>query len=236
MQRHVLKSLLERAEDTEYGRNHAFSAIKDYETFCLDVPVNDYESLKQDIDRMRRGEKDILWPGQVKWYAKSSGTTNDKSKFIPVSHDGLQGIHYAGGTDSVAFYLMNNPASRIFDGRALILGGSHQSNYNIHGIAPIENGIHAVGGAHFAVGWHQAEQRAVLSAHQLLRSHHIDLPRSNKFGNAMPAVVPVVAWVVLRHLAAHVERGYGDLGDCQMACHVVLASASAARKQHRSAN
>ena len=133
MQRHVLKSLLERAEDTEYGRNHAFSAIKDYETFCLDVPVNDYESLKQDIDRMRRGEKDILWPGQVKWYAKSSGTTNDKSKFIPVSHDGLQGIHYAGGTDSVAFYLMNNPTSRIFDGRALILGGSHQSNYNIHG-------------------------------------------------------------------------------------------------------
>ena len=133
MQRHVLKSLLERAEDTEYGRNHAFSAIKDYETFCLDVPVNDYESLKQDIDRMRRGEKDILWPGQVKWYAKSSGTTNDKSKFIPVSHEGLQRIHYKGGTDSVAFYLMNNPASRIFDGRALILGGSHQSNYNIHG-------------------------------------------------------------------------------------------------------
>ena len=133
LQRNVLKSLLSRAEDTEFGRNHAFSAIKDYETFCQDVHINDYDSLKQDIDRMRHGERDILWPGWVKWYAKSSGTTNDKSKFIPVSQEGLQNIHYAGGTDSVAFYLMNNPKSKIFDGRALILGGSHQSNYNVHG-------------------------------------------------------------------------------------------------------
>lgn len=133
MQRQVLRHLLDRADDTEYGHKHAFSAINDYDTFAMDVPVNDYESLKQDIDRMRHGESDILWPGHVKWYAKSSGTTNDKSKFIPVSSDGLQRIHYAGGSDSVALYLMNNPKSRLFDGRALILGGSHQSNYNIHG-------------------------------------------------------------------------------------------------------
>lgn len=133
MQRDVLASLLQRADDTEYGRNHAFSTIRDYKTFCADVPLNDYDSLKQDIDRMRHGEKDVLWPGQVRWYAKSSGTTNDKSKFIPVSGEGLQRIHYQGGTDTVAFYLMNNPQSRIFDGKALILGGSHQSNYNVHG-------------------------------------------------------------------------------------------------------
>lgn len=133
LQREVLTHLLDRANDTEYGRNYAFSAINDYDTFATDVPINDYESLKQDIDRMRHGERDILWPGHVKWYAKSSGTTNDKSKFIPVSQEGLQHIHYAGGTDSVALYLMNNPKSRIFDGRALILGGSHQANYNLHG-------------------------------------------------------------------------------------------------------
>lgn len=131
LQRKVLESLLCRADDTEYGRRYAFSAISKYETFAHDVPLNDYESLKQDIDRMRRGEEDILWRGKVRWYAKSSGTTNDKSKFIPVSKDGLQGIHYAGGRDSVALYLMNNPKSRIFDGRALILGGSHQVNYNV---------------------------------------------------------------------------------------------------------
>ena len=69
----------------------------------------------------------------MKWYAKSSGTTNDKSKFIPVSEDGLHNIHYNGGTDAVAFYLRNYPKSRLFDGRALILGGSHSPNYNIHG-------------------------------------------------------------------------------------------------------
>ena len=80
---------------------------------------------------MRHGERDILWPGRVKWYAKSSGTTNDKSKFIPVSHQALQDTHYQGGKDAVALYLRNNPKSRIFDGRALILGGSHSPNYNV---------------------------------------------------------------------------------------------------------
>ena len=80
---------------------------------------------------MRQGEKDLLWPGVVKWYAKSSGTTNDKSKFIPVSKEGLKDTHYRGGTDAVVWYLRNNPQSRIFDGRALILGGSHAPNYNL---------------------------------------------------------------------------------------------------------
>jgi hypothetical protein len=82
---------------------------------------------------MRHGESDILWKGKVKWYAKSSGTTNDKSKFIPVSRDGLNRIHYAGGRDAVALYLRNNPKSRIFDGRSLILGGSHAPNFNLPG-------------------------------------------------------------------------------------------------------
>ncbi|TGX82478.1 GH3 auxin-responsive promoter family protein [Palleniella muris] len=133
LQQKVLESLLCRADDTEIGRRYAFSSIHKYETFAQDLPLNDYESLKQDIDRMRRGGEDILWRGKVRWYAKSSGTTNDKSKFIPVSKEGLQQMHYAGGRDSVAIYLMNNPNSRIFDGRALILGGSHQANYNVEG-------------------------------------------------------------------------------------------------------
>ena len=133
LQRDVLKNLIKRGSDTEYGRNHAFSTAKGYEDFSHNVPVNTYEELKGDIDRMRHGERDILWPGKVKWYAKSSGTTNDKSKFIPVSEDGLHNIHYNGGTDAVAFYLRNYPKSRLFDGRALILGGSHSPNYNIHG-------------------------------------------------------------------------------------------------------
>ena len=133
LQRAVLKHLLEKAKDTEYGRNHAFAAVKDYDAFVSHVPVNTYEELKGDIDRMRQGESDVLWPGRVKWYAKSSGTTNDKSKFIPVSQEGLHKIHYAGGRDSVALYLRNNPKSRMFDGKGLILGGSHAPNYNVAG-------------------------------------------------------------------------------------------------------
>jgi hypothetical protein len=80
---------------------------------------------------MRQGETDILWPGHVRWYAKSSGTTNDKSKFIPVSKVALKDTHYAGGRDAVTWYLLNNAQSRIFDGKALILGGSHAPNYNL---------------------------------------------------------------------------------------------------------
>ena len=131
-QQQALRHLLERAKDTEYGRNHLFGSTKTYDDFAKNVPVNTYEELKGDIDRMRHGEENVLWPGQVKWYAKSSGTTNDKSKFIPVSNEGLNRIHYQGGKDTVALYLRNNPNSRMFDGKGLILGGSHSPNYNLH--------------------------------------------------------------------------------------------------------
>lgn len=131
LQRQVLSELIAKAKDTEYGRNHAFASMKNYDDFIKHTPVNTYEELKDAIDRMRHGDADILWPGKVKWYAKSSGTTNDKSKFIPVSPEGLKTVHYAGGRDSIAIYLRNNPKSRLFDGRALILGGSHAPNYNL---------------------------------------------------------------------------------------------------------
>lgn len=131
MQRDVLRRLMERGGASEYGRNHLLGNTLSYEDFARNVPVNTYEELKQDIDRMRHGEADVLWPGTVRWFAKSSGTTNDKSKFIPVSHEGLHHIHYAGGVDVVAAYLRNHPDSRLFDGKGLILGGSHSPNYNI---------------------------------------------------------------------------------------------------------
>ena len=127
----VLLNLTQKAQNTEWGKTHDFASIKSYEDFAFTSQVNTYEDLKHSIDRMRQGEKDVLWPGHVRWYAKSSGTTNDKSKFIPVSKDGLKDTHYAGGRDAVAWYLGNNPQSRIFDGKALILGGSHAPNYNI---------------------------------------------------------------------------------------------------------
>lgn len=130
LQRDVLSRLVHTAAHTAWGERHDYAGLRGYEDFAARVPLTDYEALKTDIDRMRRGERDILWPGRVRWYAKSSGTTNDKSKFIPVSDRGLQALHYAGGRDSVALYLRNRPDSRLFTGRSLILGGSHQPNYD----------------------------------------------------------------------------------------------------------
>jgi GH3 auxin-responsive promoter family protein len=130
LQHDVLMRLVERGAHTEYGRKVQMNRVATYDDFAKQVPVNSYEELKADIDRMRHGESNVLWPGRVRFFAKSSGTTNDKSKFIPVSREGLHRIHYAGGFDTVALYLRNNPTSKLFDGRGLILGGSHASNYN----------------------------------------------------------------------------------------------------------
>lgn len=130
IQMKVLRQLLSAAKATEWGRSHNFEHVETYEQFASACPVNSYDDLKVYIDRMRQGERDVLWPGHVDWYAKSSGTTSDKSKFIPVSRQALKDTHYAGGFDCVALYLHNNPASRLLDGRSMVLGGSHAPNYN----------------------------------------------------------------------------------------------------------
>ncbi|MDO4993864.1 MAG: GH3 auxin-responsive promoter family protein [Bacteroidales bacterium] len=130
LQIRVLSRLVQRAKNTLWGRQHGYDNIRSYEDFRRMVPVNSYEELKDYIQRMREGESDVLWPGQVRWFAKSSGTTNDKSKFIPVSQEGLKGIHYQGGADCVSAYLALNPKSRLFSGKSLILGGSHAPNLN----------------------------------------------------------------------------------------------------------
>lgn len=133
LQHEVLNYLISKGKQTEYGRNHLMGAVDNYDDFRDRLPICTYEDLKSDIDRMRHGDEDVLWPGQTRWYAKSSGTTNDKSKFIPISPEGLKNIHYKGGADVVALYLRNHPDSRIFDGKSLILGGSHSPNYDQNG-------------------------------------------------------------------------------------------------------
>ncbi|MCE2616920.1 MAG: GH3 auxin-responsive promoter family protein [Phocaeicola sp.] len=130
LQNKVLKHLIQKTVNTEWGKRYDYKHIQTYNDFQK-VPIQTYEEAKGYIDRMRHGEKDVLWPGEVIWYAKSSGTTNDKSKFIPVSKEGLHDIHYAGGKDAVALYLGLNPKSRMFSGKGLILGGSHTPNYNV---------------------------------------------------------------------------------------------------------
>ena len=130
LQMGVLRHLTSRAADTLWGREHGFDRVHSYEDFARSSSINEYNDLKGYIQRMREGERDILWPGNVRWFAKSSGTTSDKSKFIPVSYEGLKQIHYRGGTDCVTCYLTLNPKSRIFSGKSLVLAGSHAPNLN----------------------------------------------------------------------------------------------------------
>ncbi len=131
LQSHAFEELLQRAAGTEWGRQYEYKNIKTYEQYCSRVPLQTYEEVKPFVERIRRGEPNILWPGQTRWFAKSSGTTADKSKFLPVTKESLKTIHYRGGADCVALYLnLINPQSRFFSGKGLILGGSHSPNLN----------------------------------------------------------------------------------------------------------
>lgn len=125
LQHQQLRYLLTTAKNTEWGKRYDFSSIRTWRDFQARIPVQNYETLKEDIARMIDGESNILWPTPVRWFAKSSGTTNDKSKFLPVSQEILKKTHYQGGFDSVALYLENTPGSRFFLHKGLILGGSH---------------------------------------------------------------------------------------------------------------
>lgn len=125
IQRRQLHALLTAARRTEWGEKYAYKSIRTYEDFRERVPVQTYDEIKPYVMRMINGERNILWPSVVRWYAKSSGTTNDKSKFLPVTPEILKGCHYKGGFDCVALYLRNTPDSRFFSKKGLILGGSH---------------------------------------------------------------------------------------------------------------
>ncbi len=136
LQGNVLRSLLSRAKDTEYGRKNGFSDISNapnlYAAYSS-VPLMEYEEVRPLVMRMIRGEKDVLWPGRCRDFAQSSGTSGGKSKFIPVTNSALSGNHYAGSADVVAHYLRQVPESRLISGKSFILGGSFS---NTLGIAP----------------------------------------------------------------------------------------------------
>lgn len=125
-QKKQFQSLIDRAKNTEWGIKYDYRTIRTYETFRERVPLQIYDDIKPYVERMINGESNLIWPSPVKWFAQSSGTTNDKSKFIPVTREILKEAHYKGGFDCVALYLRQNPKSRFFDGKGLILGGSHK--------------------------------------------------------------------------------------------------------------
>ena len=128
VQNELLFSLLEKAKNTIFGKEHDFSSIKSYTDFRKSVPVKTYEEFFPYIQKLRNEQEDILWPGKIKWFAKSSGTTNAKSKFIPISKEALEDCHYKAGKDMLAIYCNNHHDTTIFDGKGLMLGGSQDVN------------------------------------------------------------------------------------------------------------
>ena len=128
IQYEVLSQLLEKASDTEWGKTYNYGSISSVEDFMEQVPLQTYEEIKPFVERLRNGEKNLLWPGEIKWFAKSSGTTNDKSKFIPVTKESLEFCHLRGPKDVFALYIKNYPETKVLLGKTLTLGGSHRVN------------------------------------------------------------------------------------------------------------
>jgi hypothetical protein len=128
VQEEWFENLLRTARDTEWGLRYDYRSLTTYEDYRNRVPLSDYNALKPSIDRLRKGENNILWPTEVKWFAKSSGTTSDKSKFIPVTPEALEECHMKGGKDMLSIYCNNNPDSQVFSGKVLGMGGSYRSD------------------------------------------------------------------------------------------------------------
>ncbi len=127
-QKEVLYKLLAKSVLTEWGQKYDYSSIHSIQEYQERVPLQSYEDILPYIERLRKGESNLLWPGEVKWFAKSSGTTSTKSKFIPVTNESLEDCHYRGARDILAIYTSNRPDTKIFSGKGLILGGSHRIN------------------------------------------------------------------------------------------------------------
>ena len=130
VQQEVLQDLLGFAKKTKIGYQYDYSSINRYSEFARRVPIVTYEDLAEEIAAGRQGEDNILWPTPIKWYAKSSGTTNAKSKYIPVSVEALEDCHYKAGKDMLSLYINNNPEAQLFNGKTLRLGGSQELYQN----------------------------------------------------------------------------------------------------------
>ena len=123
-QNNVFESLLSNGKNTAFGKEHYFQEIKNYTHFSQNIPIRTYEEFSEFIERARKGEKNVLWPGKIKWFAKSSGTTNAQSKFIPITQDSLKDCHFKGGKDMLSLYGNNFPFSDMYNGKGLMLGGT----------------------------------------------------------------------------------------------------------------
>ncbi len=130
VQEEWFQKLIENGKKTTFGKQYGFENIQNYEQFKTQIPVRTYKDLEEYIESIRQGLQNVLWPSETKWFAKSSGTSGSKSKFIPVTEESLIDCHFKGGKDMLSIYCDNYPETTIFNGKSLILGGSHEASLN----------------------------------------------------------------------------------------------------------
>ncbi len=128
VQEKLLIELIEKAEDTEFGKKYLFSNIRTYGDFAKQVPIHSYEEMTPYIEKTMKGTQNVLWPSEIIWFSKSSGTTSSRSKYIPVSEESLEECHFKGGKDMLSLYVSNHEDSKLFTGKGLSIGGSLSKN------------------------------------------------------------------------------------------------------------
>ena len=128
VQQELFKNLIQTASQTEFGKRYKFRAIENYQQYREIVPLHTYESFFPFIEKVMHGQQNVIWPSEIKWFSKSSGTTNSRSKFIPVSQESMEDCHFKAGKDLLSIYVNNHEDTKIFDGKGLTVGGSHQIN------------------------------------------------------------------------------------------------------------
>lgn len=128
VQDEIFRELIEFGRKTEFGKQFHFEQIKSYQDFAKRVPLFDYESFKPYIEKTMMGKQNVIWPTEIEWFSKSSGTTSSRSKYIPISEESLEECHYKGGKDMVSLYILNNPETKLFTGKSLSIGGTLEKN------------------------------------------------------------------------------------------------------------
>src|SRR5690606_21369219 len=128
VQQEIFFDLVRTSKKTDFGKKYGFEGVGSYRDFANSVPVHDYEQMKPYIEETMKGRQNVIWPSPIHWFSKSSGTTDSRSKFIPVSQEALEICHFKGGKDMISIYINNYPSTRLFTGKSLSIGGSNQIN------------------------------------------------------------------------------------------------------------
>ncbi len=212
VQDELFKKLIATAKDTEWGKKYDYKSITNADHYRERVPINNYEDLKPYIDQMRKGAQNVLWPEEITWFAKSSGTTGSKSKYIPVSPSALEECHYNGGKDMLAIYFNLYPESGLFEGKSLVMGGSRNIT-EISNTQYIEGDLSAIL-MHNLPLWAQFKRTPSLSIALMDEwENKLELMAESTIDHDVTSISGVPSWmlVLLRKILA--KSGKSDLSE-----------------------